>query len=132
MQQREERIDALEVLLAAAAVEVRAHLEVLEHGHRGEQPPVLGNDRHPLRNAMAGRACGHVVSVEANRATPRLDDPEDRLQRRRLPGRIAAEQADELAFADVQVEVLEDVDLAVVGIDGLELQQIAHDALRPR
>ena len=40
-----------------------------------------------------------------------------------LPGRVAAEQADELALADDEVDALEDVDLAVVGVDGLQLEQ---------
>src|SRR5207342_2518766 len=34
VEQREERVHALVVLRPAAAVQVRAHLEVLEHGHR--------------------------------------------------------------------------------------------------
>src|SRR6185312_15450010 len=44
-------------------------------------------------------------------------------QRRRLPRRVAAEQADELARTHVQVEGLEDVDRPVVRVDGVELEQ---------
>src|SRR6185312_1510152 len=56
-------------------------------------------------------------------AVPRRHDPEDRLQRRRFAGGVAAQQADELPRADGEVDALEDVDLAVVGVDGLELEQ---------
>ena len=49
----EDRVDALEVLLRAAAVQVRAELEVLEHGHRGEQPAVLRHDRDAATDAVA-------------------------------------------------------------------------------
>src|SRR5439155_24212382 len=61
--------------------------------------------------------------VEQDAPRSRADDPEDRLQRRRLPGRVAAEQADELALAHLDVHVLQDVDQSVVGVDPLELQQ---------
>ena len=61
--------------------------------------------------------------VEPDDAGLRADDAEDRLQRRRLAGGVAAEQADELALADDEVDALEDVDLPVVGVDRLELEQ---------
>ena len=76
-----------------------------------------GHDRHPRVDPVARRAAGHVLARELDRPVARLDEAEDRLQRRRLARRVAAEQGDELAFAHVQVEVLEDVDLAVVRVD---------------
>jgi hypothetical protein len=72
---------------------------------------------------VCGRPPRDLLPVEAHGAVPRRDDPEDRLQRRRLPGRVATEQADELPLADDEVDSLEDVDLAVEGIDGLELEE---------
>ena len=72
VQEREELVHAVEVLLRAAAVQVRAHLEVLEHGHRREEPPVLGDDRHALTDPVARRALRHVLAVEAHRAVPRI------------------------------------------------------------
>src|SRR6185436_13875953 len=54
---------------------------------------------------------------------PRTDQAEDRLERRRFPGGVAAQQADELALADDEVRVLEDVDLPVVRVDRLQLEQ---------
>src|SRR6185312_9934038 len=53
----------------------------------------------------------------------RLHEAEDRLERRRLSRRVAAEQRDELALAHLEVEVLEDVDLPVVGVDRVQPQQ---------
>ena len=127
VQEREERVHAFVVLGIAAAVEVGAHLEVLEDGHRAEQPPVLGDDRHSLANAVARRPPRDILAGERDRARARADDPEHRLQRGGLPGRVAAEQADELARADRQVRVLEDVHLPVVGVDARE----AEERLRP-
>ena len=68
-----------------------------------------------------------VTSSPLNSMRPgvRAHDAEDRLERRGLAGGVAAEQADELALVHLEVQVLEDVDLPVVGVDALELQQ-AH------
>ena len=42
--------------------------------------------------------------------------------RRRLPRGVPAEQADKLARPHCQVDALKDVDLAVVGVDALQLE----------
>ena len=123
--EREERVDALEVVLAAlpVPVQVRAELQVFEHGHRPEEPPVLGHDRHSAADPVARGAIRDVLTVEGDAARVRPDDPEDRLQRRRLPRGVAAEQRDELARADLELDVLEDVDQAVERVDPGELQE---------
>src|SRR5581483_1617405 len=123
VEEGEERVHALEVLLRAAAAEVRAHLEVLEHRHRREQAPVLGHDRHPASDPVARRPARHVLAAEDDAPRARPDDAEDRLQRRRLARRVAAEEADELAGPDLEPEVLEDVDRPVEGVDGVEPEQ---------
>src|SRR5881394_188919 len=129
VQEREEPIDAVEVLLARATLQIRAHLEVLPDGHRPEQAAVLGHDRHPLLDPVAGRARGHVLAAELDRSPAWRDDPEDRLQRGGLSGRVSAEQTDELALPHLERDALQDVDLAVVGVDSLQLQQ--HQAASP-
>ena len=121
MQQREQLVDPVEVLLGAPAAQVGAHLEVLEHRHRREQPAVLRDDREAAADAVARRPRGDVLAVDAHGAVARPDDAEDRLQRRRLARRVAAEQADELARLDRDRQPLQDVDLAVVGVDRVEL-----------
>src|SRR5205807_1485360 len=118
-----------EILLLRPALEVGAHLEVLLHGHRREQAAVLGDDRHPARDAVARRPRGHVLAVELDAPAARLDDAEDRLQRRRLAGRVSAEQADELARPHLERDLLEDADLAVVRVDVGEPKQRARAVL---
>src|SRR5262249_18440560 len=58
--------------------------------------------------------------------------PEDGLERRRLAGGVAAEQAHELAGLDPDREPAQDVDLPVVRVDAVELEQRrgAHRRLR--
>src|SRR5918999_6540820 len=48
---------------------------------------------------------------------------QDRLQRRRLPRSISAEQANDLATIDVERNVSQHLDRAVVGVDFVEFQQ---------
>jgi hypothetical protein len=121
---REELVDAVEVLLEVRArAQVRPHLEVLEHGHRAEEPAVLGHDRQPPLDPARGRLPRHVFPAQHDRARSRRNDAEHRLQRRRLPGGVAAEQADELALPHLQVDVLEDVHLPVVRVDGLQPEE---------
>ena len=51
---------------------------------------------------------------------------EDRQQRRRLAGAVAADQADGLAGVDLEVDAVEHARAAVGGVDVLELQQRGH------
>src|SRR6266511_3603371 len=125
VQQREERIHALEVLFAstALAVQVRPHLEVLEHGHRPEEASVLRDDRHSSCNPIARAPLRNLLAGELHAAGTRSDEPEDRLQRRRLPRGVAPQQGHKLAVSYFQVEVFEDVDLAVVRVDPAQAKQ---------
>src|SRR5581483_5890510 len=75
------------------------------------------------RDPVRGRPAGHVLAVQQHLPRPRPDDAEDGLQRRRLPRRVPAEQADELALSHLDVHVLEDVDQPVVGVHPLEPEQ---------
>ena len=89
----------------------------------GQKRPVLGDDRHAPADAVARRAVGDLLAVEGDRAGARTHDAEDGLECRRLSRRVPAEQADELTLPHLQVRVVEDVHLAVVGVDPLEAQE---------
>ena len=93
--------------------------------HRREEAPVLRDDRHAAADAVARRTPGHVLAPEHDASASRLDDAEDGLERRRFPGGVAAEKADELALADLERDALEDLDLAVVRGDAVELEHQA-------
>ena len=75
VEEREEPVDALEVVLEVVLAQIRAHLEVLEHGHGREHAPVLGDDRHAEPDPVAGGALGHVLSREADRPERGLTIP---------------------------------------------------------
>ena len=126
VEQWEECVDALEVFLPALRVpdQVGAHLEVLEHRHRPEEPAVLRDDRHPLLDPIARRAAGHLLAAELDGAVTGLHEPEDRLERRGLSRSVTAKERHELALAHVQVQALEDVDLSVVRVDIRQPEEI--------
>ena len=84
----------------------------------------------PAPDAVRGREPRDVLAREPHDARARPDEPQDRLERRRLARRVPAEQADELALADLQVGVLEDVDLPVVGVHPVELEEGSRVAVR--
>jgi hypothetical protein len=52
-----------------------------------------------------------------------MDEPGDRLQRRALADAVPAEQPDHLAAADLERDTVQDVALAVIGVDVLDLEQ---------
>ena len=47
---------------------------------------------------------GDVAAVEEDRPADRVDQPADRLEQRRLAGAVGAEQRDDLALADLDVD----------------------------
>jgi hypothetical protein len=136
-QRGEQPVDPLEVLgpAGAVAVEVGAHLEVLAHGHGREHPAVLRHDRHAPGDPVAGRAAGDVLVAEPHAPAARPYQPERGLQGGRFAGGVAAQQADQLAGANLQRDALEDAHLPVPGVDRLQAQQRLHQvrsARRPR
>jgi hypothetical protein len=85
----EQGVHALVVLGVASTMQVCAHLQVLEDRHRAEEAAILGHDGHSPADAMARRSAGDVLACERDSAGARPNDPENRLQRRGLPRRVA-------------------------------------------
>ena len=61
-----------------------------------------------------------LVALVADRAGALADDAHDRLQRRGLAGAVAAEQRDHLAGSHLEVDAVQDVRLAVPGLQILD------------
>ena len=125
LEPREQAVDALEIVVERAA-DPGARRRA-----RGSHATVIsGNSRRfsgtiaiPRRFAPAPAQLGHVLAVEQHPSEPRADEPEDRLQRRRLARRVAAEQADELALANASASIPSRIRIcAVVGRDVVELR----------
>ncbi len=67
-----------------------------------------------------------LLVAKAHRALS-LDHAEDGLGHGRAPHPVAAQQRDDLAFADMRIDAVEDMALAVVGVQALHVQHaLAH------
>ena len=86
-------------------------------------PRPSGTIARPRRTSSNDGLAGDVLAVVADRA--RLDrlQAADALERRRLARAVGADQADELALADVEVDALDRVDAAVGDLELVELEQ---------
>ena len=81
--------------------------------------------RHLLRHQPDQRARGavvanNIVAVDGDLAGSRIDDAADDADQRRLAGAVRAEQSENLAAPDLQVDVLERLEAA--GVDFREMR----------
>ena len=75
---------------------------------------------------------GDVLAGEADAPAPRADDAHDREQRRGLARAVPADQRDHLALAHRERDALQDVRLAVVGVEILDLEEHHQERAAPR
>jgi hypothetical protein len=91
---------------------IGAEFEIVGNGHRGEETAPL---RHQHNAARSDRDC----IVPRQRLAPETDlaaiggEPHDRAQQRRLAGSVGAEHGDEFALADVQIDPVQRLDMAI-------------------
>ena len=120
----EHLLGALRDLVVSVALEPAGEPEVLGDGERREHALAAGHLRHAAAGDLVGRRVGHVAAVEDDRAAARLDEAGDRLQQRRLPGAVGAEQGDDLALVDLEVDAEQHLHAVVVHVDAPHEQQL--------
>ena len=104
---------------AAAVVAVRARPEVVDDRQVREQPHVLQRPpdaearRGPRASGPAGRRRGSVIAPVVHGA-----EAGDAVHERRLAGAVRADEADDLALADLEVDV----------VDGAQAAELHGDA----
>ena len=84
----------------------RAHLQVFQHRHAREDAAALRRLRDAQPRDLVGRQARDVVPVEHDRALARARIAEDRHHQGRLAGAVGADQRDDLAVGDVDVDAL--------------------------
>ena len=82
----------------------------------GNTPWPPGTWVTPQRGDLVRRRVGDVAAVEDDRALVGLDHAADGLEQRRLAGAVRAEQRDDLALVDLEVDVEEHLHVAVVDL----------------
>ena len=117
--------DALEIPARADAglALQAAELEILRDAHAGEQPAALRHVADAEPRDLRGAQARDLRAAELDRAGGGRGDADQRFEQRRLAGAVAAEQRDDLVRFQVEGDIVEDVALAVEGVDVVDLKQ---------
>src|SRR5262245_10925095 len=99
------------------------NLEVLPHGQVREDAPVLRHVADPQPSHAEWWQALQVAAAQPDAALARRREPDDALEGRRLAGAIAPEEADDLALADLEGEIDEDVAVSVERVDVQHLEE---------
>src|SRR6266567_648158 len=108
------------------AVAIEPGAQVLDHRQQAKDPPVLGNVRDADPRQPMSRHLGNGLPFEPHLAFTWADKAGDGLQGRALADSVAPEQTDDLRLSDFERYTVQDVALAVVGVDILD----PHEGLR--
>ena len=71
----------------------------------------------PLRGMMCGGNLCEIGAIEFDVAGARCHEPHDAAQRRRFPDAVATEQCSALAFLDLQIDALKDVQFSDMDVN---------------
>ena len=99
--------------------------EVLVHRELCEEASPLGDECDTGSRDGLGRASAKRPVAEADLASASGHEPHDRVQRRRLPGAVRADEPDELAGRDGEREAADGSDAAVGDLEVTELEGAA-------
>src|SRR5438477_2488621 len=120
--QRRERLRAF-ARRPSARVPDRRELEVLPHGQRGEDGPLLRDVRDPTAGDLVAVEAGDVLAAKLD--APRLlpHHAHDRAQRGGLSRAVAPDERDALAFADGERDAVQRLRLSVPGVEVRHFQE---------
>jgi hypothetical protein len=104
-------------------------LEVFAHGKRAEDAPAAGHQRHAQAGHRVGRATGYLLASQGDAAATRGCKAQDAAQGGGFAGAVAAQERNRLAVAHAERNALQDVALAVEGVNAFQLE---HQASLPR
>src|SRR5664280_1000318 len=96
---------------------------VLAHGEVREDPHVLGHVCDPAPRDLRRLEGGDVLALEPHRARRDVPEAHDAAQRRRLAGAVAPEKDGQLAAGNLEVDAVQDVVRADVGVDAFEQEE---------
>src|SRR5215510_1232916 len=107
---------------ARAVAGALADLEMLAHAERGKDAATLRHQAYAAPRDLVRGQARDVLAAEQNAAAARRREADDRADQRGLADAVAAEHRDDLAPADPQRDTLQDVAVAVVGVDVLDVK----------
>src|SRR5262249_24092574 len=120
---REDRLQGLLALLTRRAA-VGTHLEVLADRHRGPELSRLRDQHESSLHELVRRTAHDIDAVEEDLAAARREQADDRLQHGGLARSIGADQSDDLSLRDIEGQIPDRLNGAVIDIDVSDLQHV--------
>jgi hypothetical protein len=114
---------------AELAGALEPEFEILPHRQRRKDLPVFRHIADAAMRDLVGPQAGNVLAPKFHRALPG-DQTHDRLAGGRSADAIAPQQADDFAVADIEVDAVQNVTLAVIGMEIVDFED--HAARLPR
>src|SRR5260370_26643104 len=111
----------LSSLAHTVAIEPRA--EIFGDRQQSENPPIFRHIADPEPRQPMCRQMGDRPTLKQHPPLARMDEPHDRLERRALANPVATEEADHLAYSDSERDPVENMALAVIGMDIVDFDQ---------
>ena len=102
--------------------------EVLLDRERREDAATFRHQRDAVGDSPVGGIAGERLAVVPDVAAHRLNEPDDRLQQRRLAGSVGADDRHRLGLGDVQVDAEQRLEVAVADIEAVDVEQ-THTSL---
>src|SRR5438445_9849336 len=125
---REEAVDRVEP--QPAGTHDRRQQEVLLDGEAREDAALLRAEGDPQARDPVRRQGDELAAREPNGAAAATHDPHDRFQGGRLARAVATEERHHLARANLEIDAVEDVRLAVPGVEIVDPEQrLRHDRI---
>src|SRR3954447_15051462 len=108
-----------------AAPHVGTHENVLLDREVREEPVRLRDLRDAHRQDLGRRATVDPLALEPDLAEPRVEQPADRAEDRRLPGAVRPDDAGDAVLLELEVDTLQDVATAVARDHSLDTEDRA-------
>jgi hypothetical protein len=110
-------------LVFGDALPVEAGTQVFHHRKQAEDTAVFRHIGDAAPRELMRRQSGDGMAFEHDRAVARPHQAHDGLQRRRLANAVPPKQANHFAGADLDRHAMQDVTLAVIGMDVFDADQ---------
>ena len=104
-------------------------LEIFLDAEIGEDAPAFGHVADARRRDAEGRPARGVLAEHRDLALARRRQSHQASQRRGLAGAVASEQRGDLALGDAEADAMQDMALAVIGVEAFGGQGCGHAAL---
>jgi hypothetical protein len=113
--------------LGFVVTDVGAHPQVLDDRHAREHAATFRDHRESVAQQLERRLAGERRAEIADLARRRLEQAGHGLERRRLAGAVRADQRDEFALVDLEIDALDRLDAAIGDLQAVDREHRLRD-----